>query len=84
MIFNSKSKKQLQGQQRQQQHWSASEATVGQQKWTSVYNRPARREFEEAGEENYRKSMKSMKGGTAKLVRLACCSPPISVVGGLC
>ena len=81
MIFNSKSKKQLQGQQRQQQHWSASEATVGQQKWTSVYNRPARREFEEAGKENYRKSM---TGGTAKLVRLARCSPPISVVRGLC
>ena len=81
MIFNSKSKKRQQGQQQQQQHWSASEATVGQQKWTSVYDRPARREFEEAGEENYRKSM---KGGTAKLVRLACCSPPLSVVGCLC
>ena len=81
MIFNSKSKKWQQGQEQQQQHWSASEATVGQQKWTSVYDRPARREFEEAGQENYRKSM---KGGTGKLVRLACCGPPISVVGGLC
>ena len=82
MIFNSKSKKRQQGQQQQQQqHWSAPEATVGQQKWTSVYDGPARREFEEAGEKNYRKSM---KGGTAKLVRLARCSPPISVVGGLC
>ena len=84
MIFNSKSKKRHQGQQQQQQHWSASEATVGQQKWTSVYDGPAGRESEEAGEENYRKSIKSMKGGTVKLVRLARCSPPISVVGGLC
>ena len=80
MIFNSKSKKWQQGQEQQQQHWSASEATVGQQKWTSVYDRPARREFEEAGEENYRISM---RGGTVKLV-VARCSPPISMVSGLC
>ena len=51
-------KRQQGQQQQQQQHWSASEASVGQQKWTSVYDGPARREFEEAGEKNYRKSMR--------------------------
>ena len=64
MILNSKRKKRQQGKHQQQQHWSASEATVGQQKWTSVYDRPARREFEEAGEENYRKSM---RGGDSQV-----------------